>query len=257
MHIAIVGFGKMGRQLHEAAITGGHEVVSIIDPHVADPKVTHRTLTAQALAGVDVAIEFSVADGIEERMQLYCDTSTPAVIATTGWYDKLDALKPLGSHPGCAIIWSGNFSIGVQLYFAIVRKAASLMNGFSEYDPLVREWFHAAKADSPSGTAVMLGNILTEELAGKEKLETARLDRKREQREIHVSSVRGGYSPGVHSVLFDSPVDTIELIHTARNRDGFVSGALKAAAWITTKKHGLFSIDDMLGDVFLSMEKNV
>ncbi|HPE94304.1 4-hydroxy-tetrahydrodipicolinate reductase [anaerobic digester metagenome] len=246
MHIAIVGFGKMGRQLHEAAISSGHEVVSIIDPHVEDPRVTHRTLTSQALAGADAAIEFSAAEGIEERMNLYCETSTPAVIATTGWYDKLDSLKKLESHPGCAIIWSGNFSIGVQLFFSIVRKAASLMNNFPEYDSLVQEWFHAAKADSPSGTAVMLGNILTQQLNAKDKLETARLDRRREKQEIHISSVRGGYSPGVHTVLFDSPVDTIELTHTARNRDGFVSGALKAATWITAEKHGFFSIDDML-----------
>ncbi len=249
MHIAIVGFGKMGRQLHEAAISNGHEVVSVIDPHVVDPKVTHRTLTAQALADADVAIEFSAAEGIEERMNLYCDTSTPAVIATTGWYDKLDALKELDSRSGCAIIWSGNFSIGVQLFFSIVRKAASLMNSFPEYDALVQEWFHAAKADSPSGTAVMLGKILTQQLDAKDKLETARLDRRREKQEIHISSVRGGYSPGVHTVLFDSPVDTIELTHTARNREGFVSGALKAAAWITAKNHGFYCIDDMLNDV--------
>ena len=246
MHIAIVGFGKMGRQLHEAAISSGHEVVSIIDPHVEDPRVTHRTLASQALAGADAAIEFSAAEGIEERMNLYCETSTPAVIATTGWYDKLDSLKKLESHPGCAIIWSGNFSIGVQLFFSIVRKAASLMNNFPEYDSLVQEWFHAAKADSPSGTAVMLGNILTQQLNAKDKLETARLDRRREKQEIHISSVRGGYSPGVHTVLFDSPVDTIELTHTARNRDGFVSGALNAETWITAEKHGFFSIDDML-----------
>ncbi|WP_293892112.1 MULTISPECIES: 4-hydroxy-tetrahydrodipicolinate reductase [unclassified Sphaerochaeta] len=257
MHIAIVGFGKMGRQLHEAAITSGHDVVSIIDPYVVDSRVTHRTLTAQALAGADAAIEFSVAEGIEERMKLYCDTSTPAVIATTGWYDKLDSLKELESLPGCAIIWSGNFSIGVQLFFSIVRKAASLMNNFPEYDSLVQEWFHAAKADSPSGTAVMLGNILTQQLDAKDKLETARLDRRREKHEIHISSVRGGYSPGVHTVLFDSPVDTIELTHTARNSEGFVSGALKAAAWIVAKKQGFFSIDDMLDDVYLSVEKNV
>lgn len=249
MHIAIVGFGKMGRQLHEAAITSGHEVVSIIDPYATDSRVTHRTLTRQAFSGADVVIEFSVADGIEERMKMYCDTSTPAVIATTGWYDKLDALTSLHSRPECAIIWSGNFSIGVQLYFAIVRKAASLMNRFPEYDSLVQEWFHAAKADSPSGTAVMLGNILTQQLEGKDSLVTARLDRKREQNEIHVSSVRGGYTPGVHTVIFDSPVDTIELSHTARSREGFVSGALKAATWITAQKHGFFSIDDMLDDL--------
>ncbi|MPN47776.1 4-hydroxy-tetrahydrodipicolinate reductase [bioreactor metagenome] len=131
------------------------------------------------------------------------------------------------------------------------------MNNFPEYDSLVQEWFHAAKADSPSGTAVMLGNILTQQLDAKDKLETARLDRRREKHEIHISSVRGGYSPGVHTVLFDSPVDTIELTHTARNREGFVSGALKAAAWIVAKKQGFFSIDDMLDDVYLSVEKNV
>jgi len=249
MRIAIVGFGKMGRQLHDAALKSSHEIVSIIDPNVVDPKVTHRVLSAQALSNADVAIEFSAAKGIDERMQVYCDCSMPAVVATTGWYDRLDALKSLNTKSGCSIIWSGNFSLGVQLYFSIVRNAAALMNRFPQYDPLVQEWFHAAKADSPSGTAVMLGNILTEQLDGKHTLETGRLDRKRAQDEIHISSVRGGYTAGVHTVLFDSPVDTIELRHTARSRDAFVAGALKAAEWITSGKQGFFSIDDMFDDL--------
>lgn len=182
-------------------------------------------------------------------MIAYAEAGVSAVVATTGWYGKLADVERMMRDRTCSIIWSGNFAIGVHLFFAIARRAAQLMDRFPAYDPVVQELFHAAKADSPSGTSLMLGDILLEELSGKDKLETGRLDRKREKGEIHLSSARGGSNPGTHALIFDSPVDSIEIIHRARSREGFATGALQAATWISDGKSGFFRLEDMLREL--------
>ena len=249
MQIAIVGFGKMGKLVSQIAQDSGHFIKAVIDPVSQDPMVTARECTERAFLGSEVVIEFAASEGILERLALYGKLGIPAVIATTGWYDLMPDVKSALDKTNCAIIWSGNFSLGVQLFFKIVRNASMIFNKFPIYDPLVQECFHAGKADSPSGTAVMLGNILLEELEGKNQLETGRLDRKRVDSEIHVSSTRGGSIPGTHTVMFDSPVDTIEITHRARNREGFAYGAVQAAVWISSGRKGFFSLDDMLTDL--------
>jgi len=249
MHIAIVGFGKMGHVVRDLALREGHQIVAVIDPHADAPEVTSRVCEQSALHGADVVIEFSVAEGIGERMRVYAEAKVPAVVATTGWYDRLEAIQGELGSSDCSIIWSGNFAIGVHLFFAIARSAARLANRFPSYDPVVQELFHAGKGDSPSGTSLMLGAILLEELSNKDSLETGRLDRKRKPSEIHLSSARGGANPGTHTLIFDSPVDSIEITHRARSREGFAAGALQAAAWIADGKKGFFKLDDMLKDL--------
>ncbi len=249
MRIAIVGFGKMGHVVYETALRSGHEIVAVIDPHVQDSRVSSDSCTAESLQGADVVIEFSVPEGIEERMEIYSSAHIPAVIATTGWYDRLDSIQKRLSGTKGAIIWSGNFAIGVHLFFSIVRSAAHLLDRFPAYDPVIQELFHAGKGDSPSGTSHMLSRILLEQLSRKDSAESARLDRKRDDREIHISAARGGFHPGTHTVIFDSPVDTIEITHRARNREGFATGAIQAASWISGGKEGFFSLDDMLAEL--------
>jgi 4-hydroxy-tetrahydrodipicolinate reductase len=249
MHIAIVGFGKMGHVVYDTATKAGHEIVSVIDPHAQDARVTARSCDEKALSGADVIIEFSVPEGIEERIRTYSSAGIPAVIATTGWYERLEAIEQEFDATRGAMIWSGNFAIGVHLFFSMVRSAAKLMNRFPEYDPVIQELFHAGKGDSPSGTSHMLGKILLDELSKKERVESARLDRKREDCEIHISAARGGSHPGTHTLIFDSPVDTIELTHRARSREGFAAGAIQAASWISDGRTGFFSLDDMLADL--------
>ena len=249
MRIAIVGFGKMGHVLRQTALRSGHEVVAVISPHADEPEVTSRTCDLAALAKADVAIEFSVPEGIEERMKVYAEAKVPAVVATTGWYGQMDHIRQEMEKAGGSILWSGNFAIGVHIFFSLARSAARLMERFAEYDPVVQELFHAGKGDSPSGTSAMLGNILLEELTRKDRLETARLDRKRTDNEIHLSSARGGSHPGTHTLIFDSPVDSIEITHRARNREGFATGALQAAAWISDGRTGFFKLDDMLAEL--------
>jgi len=249
MRIAIVGFGKMGHVVYENAQRAGHEVVAVIDPYAESPLITASECTAATLQNSEVVIEFSVPEGIEGRLKTYAEAKIPAVIATTGWYERKEAIAKEMTSRDSAIIWSGNFAIGVHIFFRIARTAARLMNQVKEYDPVVQEWFHAAKGDSPSGTSSMLGAILLEELDDKTKVETGRLDRKRAPDEIHLSSARGGFNPGTHTLIFDSPADSIEITHRARNREGYASGALQAAAWITSGKKGFFTLDDMLAEV--------
>ncbi|MEK6950049.1 MAG: dihydrodipicolinate reductase C-terminal domain-containing protein, partial [Nanoarchaeota archaeon] len=146
------------------------------------------------------------------------------------------------------MIWSGNFSIGVNIYFKIIENAAKIMNKFTDYDMFVHEFHHNQKADSPSGTAVMIGKILTDNVDRKKKIVTEELKRRITPNELHISSTRSGSIPGTHIVGFDSPADTIELKHTARGREGFALGAIMAAQWIKDKK-GFYNIDDLMDDI--------
>lgn len=247
MRIALVGYGRMGHLVHDMAVRQGHEVVAVIDPVAKDSEVTSRTCESDSLKGADVVIEFASAEGILDRFSLYGKLGIPTVVGTTGWQEYLEKVRAMLSTTKCAIIWSGNFALGVHLFLSIVRTAARLANRFTDYDPLVLEYFHKEKSDSPSGTAEMIGKVLLEELERKERLEIDRLDRKRDEQEIHIASARGGYHAGTHMVLFDSPVDTIEITHRAKGREGFAAGALQAATWISDGKCGFFSIDEMLG----------
>jgi len=173
------------------------------------------------------------------------------VIGTTGWYDQMDDVQQVVAANGVGLIWSGNFSIGVNALFAIVSYAAKIFNNLPDYDVLGHEFHHKNKADSPSGTATMLTNILLENISRKQKPVYRMLDRKIEPDELHFSSSRGGAIPGTHMVMFDSLVDTIEIKHTARGREGFASGALMAAEFIENKT-GFFNIDDLMAGLITS-----
>jgi 4-hydroxy-tetrahydrodipicolinate reductase len=251
MRVAIVGYGTMGRALAEYLKSEGHTITAIIS---RSGEVDYTQVSAEALAGCDVVIEFASQEGLEERLALYEATGTPAVIATTGWYDRLDEIRSRFSGQQCSIIYSGNFSLAVQLFFKIVAEAATLFNVFEGWDALIQEWFHAQKADSPSGTSHTLAQILVDHLDTKEEVESARLDRRRRESEIHIAAARGGYTAGEHSVVFDSPFDTITLTHTARSRQGYVAGAVSAAQWIIEgPKRGFYALEQMLDQV-LSQE---
>jgi 4-hydroxy-tetrahydrodipicolinate reductase len=166
------------------------------------------------------------------------------VVGTTGWYDKMDEMKSVTKSIGC--IWSGNFSIGMNVFFHSVRETARLMNNIPEYDAAVFEIHHNQKKDSPGGSAQMIGKIILEEMERKKRIVEDRfVSRVPEKDELHVASVRCGSIPGTHTVLFDSSVDTIELKHIARSRDGFAFGAVLAAEFINGKK-GFFGIEDLM-----------
>ena len=246
MKLGIVGFGKMGQLVKYFAEQKQIEVCAIIDPY-ADG-VTHKKVDHDSLKNVDVVIEFALADVFLKNLNYYISNQVNAVIATTGWYEQLETIKQKVENSQIGLIWSGNFSIGVNLFFKILSQTAQLMNSFSEYDVFGYELHHNRKKDSPSGTMKMMGDILLDKLGRKDSITTQRLDRQIEGNEIHLASVRGGGVPGTHAITFDSEVDSIELKHQARSRQGFATGSLKAAEWICGKK-GFFHINDMMQEI--------
>jgi len=247
MKIGIAGYGKMGRMIRQTAMERGHEVPVIVDPDHSPDEVTERKLSSTSLP-LDVIIDFTTPDSVLDNIKSYGNLKIPAVIGTTGWYSQMEQVARIVKDSGIGLIWSGNFSLGVNLFFQLVKGAGSLMNRFSEYDVMVHEYHHRQKADSPSGTAQMIADILVDVMDRKALPLSENPDRKLKEGELHVSSTRGGFIPGSHQVIFDSEVDTIKLEHCARNRTGFAKGAVMAAEWIKGRK-GLYNIDDMMQSI--------
>lgn len=245
-NIALIGYGKMGQLVQRFAIEKGHTITAIVDPYGGEN--CHKEITAEALSGADVCIDFSHPQSVVANIEQTAALGKNMVIGTTGWYKQMEDVKQMVAQNQVGLIWSGNFSIGVNALFRIVGYAAQVFKNLPDYDVLGHEFHHKGKADSPSGTATMLGNILLENLDRKGRLAVDKLERKIEPDEIHFSSTRGGSIPGTHLVMFDSPVDTIEIRHTARNREGFAAGALMAAEFIQGKT-GFYTIDDLMDDV--------
>lgn len=246
MKIAITGYGRMGQITEQLAKENGHDVVSTIDPAVKSAKF--KELNKENLCGADVVIDFTIPAIVLENIDSYIKYGINAAIGTTGWYEYLEEVKEKVEKSEIGLIWSGNFSIGVNLFFRIIKESAGLMSNFTSYDVMGYEIHHNRKKDSPSGTMNMIGKILLENIKNKKKIITEKLDRKISEEEIHLASVRGGNVPGTHVVTFDSEVDTIELKHTVRSRKGLALGAIKAAEWIQGKK-GFYNIEDMMNEI--------
>jgi 4-hydroxy-tetrahydrodipicolinate reductase len=245
-NIALIGYGKMGQMVRRFAEAKGHTITAVVDPNVGGDCLAG--ITAEALSGVEVCIDFSQPQTAVANIKQIAALGKNMVIGTTGWYNQMDEVKRIVEEKKVGLIWSGNFSIGVNALFRIVGSAARIFNHLPDYDVLGHEFHHKGKADSPSGTAAMLGKILLDNLDRKKRLVTDKLDRRIEPDEIQFSSTRGGSVPGTHLILFDSPVDTIEIKHAARGREGFAAGAVMAAEFIRGKT-GFYSIDDLMDNV--------
>lgn len=248
MKIAISGYGRMGHQIKDIALQQGISVNAIIDPYSSDSEIpSFKTIEEADLSGVDVVIDFTIPDTVFKNVEALVEKKVNIVLGTTGWYDQMDKMKNIiGDKVG--LLWSGNFSVGVNIFYRIVRQSAKLFSKFEQYDPIALELHHKMKKDSPSGTALMITDEIQKSYNNKDKVVTERLDRQISDNEIHLASARGGYIPGTHMVYFDSPQDTIELKHTARTREGFAVGAVEAAKWIKGKK-GIFHIDRMFDEL--------
>lgn len=246
MNITLSGYGRLGRMIGSHAEARGHRIAAVADPRAEG--ATHSRLNADACRAADAVIDFSAPDAALENIRTACSAGVPIVVGTTGWYERMDEAKQMVKEADIGLIWSGNFSLGVNIFFTLVKAAAQVFDQFSDYDPFVHEFHHNRKADSPSGTAEMIGNMLLERIGRKSRLAKETLHRPIEADELHVSSTRSGSIPGTHIVAFDSPVDTVELKHTARTREGFAAGAIAAAEWITDK-HGFFAVDDMMNTI--------
>jgi 4-hydroxy-tetrahydrodipicolinate reductase len=218
--LAIIGYGKMGRLIEQLAPEYGFSIHACLD--VNDD--------VRRAAAADVAIEFTTPHAAIGNIETLAEIGVPSVIGTTGWLEHMDRARAAIERHGTALVWSPNFSIGVNIFLRVVQEAARLMENESQYGAWAWEIHHHTKKDAPSGTLVALVNAM--QSAGF-------------TRTIDASSSRAGAHPGTHEVGFDSAADTITLRHTARSREGFARGALKAAQLISGKK-GIFEFKDIL-----------
>ncbi len=243
MDVLIIGYGNMGREIEKVLSTRNHVTVARIDP--VDSEADGRTLEEDLARRSDVAIEFSLPEAVLPNIRRYVQYGISAVVGTTGWYDQIGAVQELLAPNTTGLVYGSNFSIGAHLFLSLVARATSLVEAIPDYDILAYELHHKRKKDSPSGTALSVANVILENSSRKTEIVTDKLDRKREDHELHLASARGGELPGIHSVLVDSVADTIELTHRARNRSGFALGAVMAAEWIQGKT-GLHTVSDFI-----------
>jgi len=225
-NLAIVGYGKMGKLIEQLAPEYDFQVALKLDEF---NNVDGAGLVARNFAGIDVAIEFSIPAAVPGNVEGIAALGVPLVVGTTGWLKHLAAVKGIVEAHEIGLVWSPNFSIGVNVFFRLVAEAARLVATEPAYGAWAWEIHHAAKKDAPSGTLLKL----VEEM---KKAGYAR--------PIDVGSNRAGTIPGTHEIGFDSGADTITLRHTARSREGFARGALKAADWIIHKK-GLYEFSEI------------
>jgi 4-hydroxy-tetrahydrodipicolinate reductase len=216
--LAIVGYGKMGKLVEHLAPEYGFDVAVKLD---VDNNANFEGLTRQHFLDIDVAIDFSSPHAVPRNAEGISGLGVNLVIGTTGWLDQLDAVKAAVERHGTGAVWSPNFSIGVNVFMRLVADAARLLAEQPEYGAWAWEIHHNTKKDSPSGTLLKLVHGMRK--AGY-------------HRTIDVASNRAGAHPGTHEIGFDSAADTIILRHSARSREGFARGALKAAKWIIGKK---------------------
>ncbi|MDH3494125.1 MAG: dihydrodipicolinate reductase [Acidobacteriota bacterium] len=231
MKIALIGYGVMGKLIERIAVQRGHEISAKIDEPEAG--LTMDEL-ASRLSGADVAIEFSIPDAVERNIAASMKAGVPLVEGTTGWNDRIDAIRLLVEKNEGGFVYGANFSIGVNLFYHVVRNAAQLFSKFDDYEVFIEEQHHSRKLDAPSGTALKIKDIVDESY----------------KHEYSVSSTRAGNIPGTHRVGFDGTADQVLLEHAARSREGFAAGAVMAAEWVIGKK-GFWEFSDVIDDVIV------
>lgn len=226
MKIAMVGYGKMGRMIESLAAQYDSEVVLKLDEF---NNAGQAMMTPEHFAGIDVAIEFTTPHTAVANILKLADLGVPTVVGSTGWLEELPKVQAYVEAKNGALVWSPNFSIGVNLFFAAVKQLSARMQEFPEYGAWAWEIHHSAKKDAPSGTL---------------KMAVEQMRRGGYTHDVSESSNRAGAVPGTHEIGFDAPADTITLRHTARSREGFARGALKAAQWIEGKT-GVYEFGDI------------
>jgi 4-hydroxy-tetrahydrodipicolinate reductase len=252
MKIAIIGYGKMGKRVEQAALAQGHTIAAIVDPQPSPQGVQFFRDIAEAgnLGGAEAAIEFTQPGTALANIKALAEKKVPAVIGTTGWHERLGEARQAVEQAGSALIWSSNFSLGVNIFYRVAWYAAQLFDNFPEYDVGGFEAHHNKKLDSPSGTARTLVDGVLARTDRKNAAVWETLNRRPEPGELHFPSLRLGSVPGTHSLFFDSAADTVEITHTARSREGFAAGAVSAAEWLVSGgRRGVFTMDDMLKDI--------
>ena len=230
MKIALLGYGKMGQTIERIALERGHEIVLKKD----------EFNTYEGLSNADVAIDFSIPAVAVANISNCFHVNVPVISGTTGWLEHYDEMVALCKEKNGAFISSSNFSLGVNLFFELNEYLAKMMSKFDSYKVEMEEIHHTQKLDAPSGTAISLAKGVIENSDY-----TNWILEEAKENQIHIEAVRTENVPGTHTVTYNSEVDTIEIKHTAHNRDGFALGAVIAAEWIVGK-HGIFTMKDVL-----------
>ena len=229
MRIALIGNGAMGQLVAAEAKAAGDEVAAIVTSQ--DRDLSPNQL-ADKLRGHDVAIDFSVGEAVLRNIEACARAGVPLVEGTTGWKAHEQTARQIVTQHSAALVYGANFSVGVNLFYRIVERAAKLFAAVDAYAPFIEEAHHMRKRDAPSGTALQLRDVMAKHLGP----------------DIPTASTRAGYIPGTHRVGFDSEADQILIVHSARSRRGFASGALLAAHWIAGKT-GVFEFSEVIEDI--------
>ena len=235
MKIALIGYGKMGKEIEKIALRRGHEIVCKIDID------NLQDFDSDAFRSAEVAIEFTSPMTAHENCLKAMEQGVKVVSGSTGWMNKYgDEMKSLCEHEGKTLFWSSNFSLGVAVFSAVNRYLAKIMNQFANYDVAMSETHHIHKLDHPSGTAITLAEEIVENIDRKEDWKEDTTDKKY----LRVDHIRRGEVPGIHTIRYDSDADLITITHDAHSRKGFALGAVLAAEY-TNDHQGLLTISDM------------
>ncbi|MGB3591062.1 MAG: 4-hydroxy-tetrahydrodipicolinate reductase [Nonlabens sp.] len=232
MKVAIVGYGKMGKEIESILVERGHEIHTRIG----------RNDSLDSISGCDVAIEFTRPEHALKNIRQIIDSGIPLVCGTTGWYDSIEEVEEWVLLSNAALVHASNFSLGVQLFFELNRKLSLLMQSFKDYRPSITEIHHTEKLDAPSGTALSL----YEDLAKVSDYRNWHLGTLPRENSLPIEAIREMDVKGTHRVKFSSEVDEIEITHNAHSRKGFALGAVIAAEWVLEKR-GTFTMRDVLG----------
>lgn len=237
MKIALIGYGKMGKTIEQLAVAAGHEIVLKID------KDNTHQMTEEHLRKANVAIEFTRPETAFDNILACFKAGVPVVCGTTAWLDRFEEATEICRQEGGAFFYASNFSIGVNIFFSLSEFLAKMMDTYPQYEISMKEIHHTQKIDAPSGTAVTLAEGILKQLNRKNKWQSEKAD---DESVIPIYSKRLDKVPGTHHVTYFSDIDEIEIIHTAKSREGFARGALHAAEWLVGKQ-GVFGMKDMLG----------
>ena len=237
MKIALLGYGKMGKEIEKISIERGHSISVIID----------KEDDVKSLIGSDVAINFSTPSSAVSNIKLALDSSIPIISGTTGWLENYNEIVEYSKNTKTSFMYASNYSLGVNLFFELNKKLTSLLNKHYQYKIALQEIHHTEKIDKPSGTALTLAQDIIKGTNYKDWSFKNNTDKT-----IKMESVRKNNVPGIHKVKYDSEIDSIEITHTAHSRKGFALGAVVAAEWIIDKK-GVFNMTDMINDTNLKL----
>lgn len=230
MKIALLGYGRMGKEIEKIALQRGHEII-----------IKTSEKEGYDITKADVAIDFSVPSSAFDNISNCINNQIPVISGTTGWLDKYDSIVELCNQKKGAFIYASNFSLGVNVFFELNKQLAKMMNALEQYNVSIEEIHHTKKLDAPSGTAITLAEGIIEN-TNKDNWELETLT---SEKNIPITAIRTPDVPGTHTTTYKSVVDTIDIKHTAHNRQGFALGAVIAADWLVNKT-GVYTMRDVL-----------